>query len=617
MTQAARDQMGQENIPVAFAQEYELLREVCATMRSGFVLLNHREQITYSNPSAQRLFQLQHAQGSVDVRQHLVNMARDPRIAQEELSRLWQADQEEVSADLALVDAAQRWLRVRCFPVFHTNGQLLGRGLIFDDITLEKQALEHRAETLSVAAHELKTPLAVIKGCATTLLGASMRWDPSLQREMLQMIDAQSDKLYEILNTLLDVWKFDAGSTQLQLSQVEVRDLLQQLLQRWQRSHPGYAFRMNVPSEMPALVCDAVRLEQALDHLMRNAVTYAPAGTTITISAEALEDRILLHVQDQGRGIAETDLERIFDRFYRVHQHEQGSGLGLSSVKATIEAHRGTVWAESEGAGRGAIFHIALPLARPVLPITAPMESLPAQGKVLLRTDQRAHILLAESDQRLTRYIKAHLEEQQYRAQTVSHGLQFLKHIDLEEPDCILLSARLQDMMGMELLQRLREFSHVPVIMLVDECDEETRVAYFQAGCDDLLVKPFGVKELLARIAAILRRQQPIAEQQQKRHFSTGALSIDYAQHQVTVRGQIVQLSRTEYKLLTTLAQNAGMVVTHELLLEKVWGPEYHRDVDFIWVYISRLRRKIEQDPRKPEYILTVPDVGYKLAKHT
>ncbi len=90
---------------------------------------------------------------------------------------------------------------------------------------------------------------------------------------------------------------------------------------------------------------------------------------------------------------------------------------------------------------------------------------------------------------------------------------------------------------------------------------------------------------------------------------------IDYAQRQVFVEGQPVQLSRTEYRLLSVLAQNAGMVVTHELLLERVWGPEYNRDIGFIWVYISRLRRKIEKNPRDPRYIVTVPDVGYKLAK--
>jgi DNA-binding response OmpR family regulator len=153
-------------------------------------------------------------------------------------------------------------------------------------------------------------------------------------------------------------------------------------------------------------------------------------------------------------------------------------------------------------------------------------------------------------------------------------------------------------------------------MVLSDACSEDERVQFFDLGCDDLMLKPFGMRELLARVRALLRRQTPQAERPQTQStFTTGDLTIDFAQHAVTVKGRPVQLSRTEYKLLSTLAQNVGLVVTHELLLEKVWGPEYNRDIDFIWVYISRLRRKIETNSRRPEYILTVPDVGYKLAK--
>jgi DNA-binding response OmpR family regulator len=130
------------------------------------------------------------------------------------------------------------------------------------------------------------------------------------------------------------------------------------------------------------------------------------------------------------------------------------------------------------------------------------------------------------------------------------------------------------------------------------------------------MMKPFGMKELLARVRALLRRQPlPVAGETTSHTFTTGDLTIDYAQRQVFIEGQPVQLSRTEYRLLSVLAQNAGMVITHELLLERVWGPEYNRDIGFIWVYISRLRRKIEKNPRDPRYIVTVPDVGYKLAK--
>jgi DNA-binding response OmpR family regulator len=223
---------------------------------------------------------------------------------------------------------------------------------------------------------------------------------------------------------------------------------------------------------------------------------------------------------------------------------------------------------------------------------------------------------LAESDARLTRYIRANLEEQQYSVRVVNHGVQFLRQLDLEEPDVIILAERLADMRGLELLQRLREFSNVPVMMLCDDCAEDERVQLLDLGSDDLVIKPFGMKELLARVRALLRRQVPTVEHSQNQSiFVTGDLAIDYAQHLVTVQNKPIQLSRTEYKLLSTLSQNVGMVVTHELLLEKVWGPEYNRDIDFIWVYISRLRRKVEQDSRHPKYILTVPDVGYKLAK--
>ncbi len=171
-------------------------------------------------------------------------------------------------------------------------------------------------------------------------------------------------------------------------------------------------------------------------------------------------------------------------------------------------------------------------------------------------------------------------------------------------------------MQGVELLQRLREFSRVPVVMLCDGDDEDERVRLLDLGADDLVSKPFGMKELLARLRVLLRRQAAQGENEPSAPtFTTGDLLIDYAQHQVLLRGRPIQLSRTEYKLLSVLAQNAGRVMTHELLLERVWGAEYNREVDFIWVYISRLRRKIEADPRHPRYILTVPDVGYKLVK--
>lgn len=625
-----------ETVSAGLLQEYSILAGVAANMSSGFLLLNSHERVTYFNASAVRLLGITSRtlieQPIFDMHQQLLSLAAEPVQLQAELDRAWFTPELESSLDMALVNAAVRWLRVCFFPLWDSLGHLLGRGVLLDDISLEHDAVETRSETLALAAHELKTPLAVIKGCATTLLGNSTRWDPVMQREMLQMIDTHADRLYEVLNTLLDMWRLDSGVQTLRLVSVSLPELVGHLVERCKKDAPRHLFELRVPEVVPVVTCDPLRIEQALHSLLDNAVNYSPAGGTIIIQLEHNDLEVRLSVADKGVGIAPEHLDHIFDRFYRVQQSDgqySGSGLGLSMARTTFEAHGGRIWVDSPGIGLGATFYCTLPLASHISSVAQPQTLVSPSGVATgplalsttrvtgsLKQSQRSYILVAEADPRLTRYLRANLEEHQYRVQTVSQGVQFLRQLDLEEPDAIMLATRLADIGGLELLQRLREFSPIPVIMLCDECDEDERVRLFDLGADDLVIKPFGMKELLARVRAVLRRKATsTALQPNQTIFTTGELTIDYAQHLVLLQGQPVQLSRTEYKLLSTLAHNVGLVLTHEVLLERVWGPEYNREVDFIWVYISRLRRKIEADPRHPRYIVTVPDVGYKLAK--
>src|SRR5450432_2694761 len=156
-----------EKVPAAFTREYHILSEVCASMSSGFMLLN-QQRVVYTNASALRLLRIGKedlvAEHDFDVRKHLLSLSAEPQIARSELDSVWQHPEEEFSTDVALTDAAVSWLRIRSFPVRDNNGGLLGRGVLFDDITLERSLVESRGETLALAAHELKTPLAIIKG---------------------------------------------------------------------------------------------------------------------------------------------------------------------------------------------------------------------------------------------------------------------------------------------------------------------------------------------------------------------------------------------------------------------------------------------------------------------
>src|SRR3989440_7253814 len=368
-------------------QEYSVLTGVAAHMSSGFLLLNSRERVTYFNASGVRLLGINSheliEQPVFDVRKQLLTLAAEPESVQDEFDRAWFSPEKESSTDIALADAAVRWLRVRCFPMWDGTGHLLGRGILLDDITLERSSIESRGEALALAAHELKTPLAVIKGCATTLLGNSTRWDPIMQREMLQMIDTHADRLYDVLNTLLDVWRLDSGAQTLQLAQVQISELLRQVVERWQKAAPRHAFVLTILPDVPLLVvCDAVRLAQAQHSLLSNAVTYSPNGGTITVRLESNDIEIRLSIADEGMGIAAEHLDRIFERFYRVQPREgisaNGSGLGLAVARATFEAHGGRIWADSPGLGQGATVYCTLPFT-PRLPsqVQQPLSTAP------------------------------------------------------------------------------------------------------------------------------------------------------------------------------------------------------------------------------------------------
>ncbi len=614
-------------------QEHQILASVTSNMASGFVLLDCQERITFMNARVEDLLGLEAGalrdRVGVDFRKQLLALAADPHLAEEELDRVW-ANADEVVADLALAHEAVRWLRVRSFPVRDEPGDLLGWGMLLDDVTPERASEKTKSEALARAAHELKTPLAVIKGSATTLLANSQRWDPAAQREMLQLIDEQCDQLHELVNALLDVWRLDAGLLPAHPTLIRLPELLEPFVARWQSLAAQQRILLRLPADLPCLIADRSRLEQALNHVLDNAVKYAGMSGEITIAAAAGDEKMEISVADQGRGLKPEYLGRIFDRFYRVldeGEHIPGSGMGLAVARAIVQAHGGSIWAESAGPGQGVTIRMSIPLTAHRLapasgavrsssgPLSGPL-TLPAESLRHNRQSDKPAILIVDGDPGIVRYVRANLEAQHYRVFSAVDDSQAFRLVEREEPDLILIDAGAPGMDGFDLLARLREFSTVPVMMLSAQRSEDECVRALDLGAVDYLSKPFGIQELLARVRVALRRSERMDQRSpQSTVFSAGDLMIDFAQRQVWRAGREVQLSRTEYKLLTVLAQHAGMVLTHELLLEKVWGPGYNREMDFIWVYIRRVRRKIEPDPSQPQYILTVPGVGYKLVR--
>jgi two-component system, OmpR family, KDP operon response regulator KdpE len=223
-------------------------------------------------------------------------------------------------------------------------------------------------------------------------------------------------------------------------------------------------------------------------------------------------------------------------------------------------------------------------------------------------------VLVVDDEPRLVRLVHTVLSTEGYNVVTASEGKRAVEMVALEQPDLVLLDILLPgELSGYDVCRRVREFSDVPVVMLTAKAREEDKLMGFDAGADDYLTKPFSARELLARIKAVLRRSEHPGMNGAATTVSCGAVLIDMAQRRVMVRGREVALTPTEYDLLRQLALNAGKVMLHEDLLSRVWGPEYRDEVDYLRDYIRFLRRKIEEDPRSPRYIVSRPGVGYMM----
>jgi DNA-binding response OmpR family regulator len=223
-------------------------------------------------------------------------------------------------------------------------------------------------------------------------------------------------------------------------------------------------------------------------------------------------------------------------------------------------------------------------------------------------------ILVVDDEPRYVRLVEVNLTSEGYETDTASDGQQAVEMVAEKAPDLILLDVMMPVMDGFTACERIREFSTVPIIILTAKGEERDRVRGLDAGADDYIVKPFSAQELLARVRAVLRR----AERQQGEEFHQPifqhlGLTIDLAKAEVRSEGKEIPLTATEYRLLQTLAGASGRVLTPEDLLGDVWGPEYRDDKEILWVCLSRLRQKIEPDPKNPVHIVTRQGLGYMM----
>jgi DNA-binding response OmpR family regulator len=228
---------------------------------------------------------------------------------------------------------------------------------------------------------------------------------------------------------------------------------------------------------------------------------------------------------------------------------------------------------------------------------------------------RKACILVVDNDVRMLRLMRRILEMEGYRVLEAGTGEAALEFLDWQEPDLVLLEVTLPGLDGYEVCRRIREFSTMPIIMVSAKGSDDEKLAGFDAGADDYVTKPFSTRELMARVKAVLRRAAVAAGEAGRPVFAAGDLVVDFGGHRVTVAEAEVNLTATEYRLLSCLAANAGRVLTPDQLLSKVWGEGCIGQAHLLQATMSRLREKLCDNPKEPKYIATRHGIGYMMIK--
>lgn len=504
-------------------------------------------------------------------------------------------------------------------PVCSQEGMVESLVVTLQDMTPLEEQERLRAEFMGMVSHELQTPLTSIRGAAYTLLDEASSLDPAEMRQFHRIISDQADHMRSLIRNLLDVTRIETGTLSVAPEPSDTATLVEEARIMFMSSGRTNRIHIDVAPDLPQVMTDRRRIVQVLSNLLSNAVRYSNELSTITVGAALKQFQIVVSVADEGRGIPAERLPLLFRKFSRVDGADRqgdstGSGLGLAICKGIVEAHGGRIWAESDGPGQGARFIFTLPIVEKE-PSAGAAEPAPLATEPGNVTEERARILVVDDDPNALKYIRNVLSKSGYDPIVTGEPEDVDRLIVKEGPHLVLLDMMLPGFDGIDLMKDILEKSALPVIFLSAYGQENLIARAFETGAADYVVKPFSPTELAARIKSVLRQRSGIGYPRRPENYVMDDLVINYAERRVAMAGQPVVLSPTEYALLYELSTNAGMVLTHSQLMQRVWGRGHSSDTRLVRTVVKRLRQKLSDDANDPKYIFTEPGVGYRMER--
>ena len=507
---------------------------------------------------------------------------------------------------------------VSATPILSEEGEVVSVVATIQDMTPLEELERLRAEFLGMVSHELRTPLTTIKGSTATALGSSPALDLIEMRQFFKIIDEQADRMRNLISNLLDLTRIEAGIFSVTPEPTGVSDVVEQAKNAFTLGRARNRIEVDIPEDLPRVSADGQRIVQVLSNLFSNASRHSPAPSTIRVAASLQDLHVLITVSDDGGGVSPERLPHLFEKFSLAQGAQavpdtEATGLGLAICKGIVEAHGGRIWAESDGQGLGARFSLTVPAVEEVVsPSVNGVRGSHADAEQV--TLHSARILAVDDEPQVLRHIKRTLSEAGY-APTVTCDPWEVEHlIEMHGPHLILLDLALPGIDGFGLMRRISAITDAPVIFLSGHSEDQVIEKAFEMGAADYVVKPFSPTELVARTRAALRKRAS-AETPPLEPYVLGNLEINYSNRRVSVAGRALRLTATEYKLLFELSANAGRVLTHDQLLQRVWGLDHSGNPRLVQNFVKTLRRKLGDDAKRPSYIFTEFRVGYRMPR--
>ena len=422
---------------------------------------------------------------------------------------------------------------VNATPIRSSEGAVESVVVTAQDLTPLAEAERLRAEFLGMIGHELRSPLAAIKGSATTLLQGESSLDPAEMAQFFRIIDEQADYMRELLSDFIDIVRIETGALTVNPAPAELSRLVEEARNTFTGTGGRENILIDLPPDLPPVMADRRRIVQVVNNLLVNASRHSHDGSAIRVEAARDGMHVAVSVADKGQGVTAERLPHLFAKISRPEGPDQGRdlGLGLAICKGIVEAHGGRIWAESGGPGLGSRFTFTVPVSD-----AAALAATPRWiGNAGLQSGgERIRVLAVDDDPSALKRVRESLADEGYEPVVTGDPQQVASLIEEVDPHVVLLDLMMPGTDGIELMQDILAVRDTPVIFLSADSRDEFIAKAFAMGAADYIIKPFSPTELAARVKAALgnkpaRQGRHVLRHHTSGRFALGDLAIDYA----------------------------------------------------------------------------------------